>query len=107
MGVINLMHKALHNFWFALVMAMCIMFGAFVCYRAGNTGGVIVNVVAAVYWWVVAWLNRKPAVTEYNLGDDDFTQEDLEVITQIRDDMTKLIAKHKAELDAKEKHDKV
>lgn len=110
MGVINWLNKlnkVLTNFWFAMVLAVVSMFAAFSNFLVDNTGWVIIDIGLSVYWWLIAWFHRKPAVTPettvYKRGDKNITQGDIDTLTEIRDNMTQLITEYQTELDAKEK----
>lgn len=60
MEVIKKIGAILNNFWVALALAIVGMFGAAVCFVAGDTGFSVLNIAAAWYWLFVAWTNRSP-----------------------------------------------
>lgn len=53
------MSKTLTNFWVALSLAILALFGAFISYLAKDTGWAIADMVFAVYWLFVSWVNSQ------------------------------------------------
>jgi len=101
--MLDKLNTILNNFWVALSLAMVAFVGAMIQASAGETSWIILDLVCTGYWLFIAWRARSPK-KPIGEGVNELTQDDINTLVVIRDNMTKLIEREQTKLDAKEKN---